>query len=69
VAKNVVVHCCCFCASKKLKPHDPDFEGYTPGVPMGVVYGEEITGGYSWDDTVIPIECENSHVFYVKVDP
>lgn len=63
------VKCCPECGTDKIKFNDPDLEGYVLGTDIGVVYGEELTGSYSWDDNVIPYVCEKGHVFYVSVDP
>lgn len=60
------IKCCPKCMSTKLSYHNPGFgSSYTPGTDIGVVYGEDITGSYSWDDIVKPIECDKGHVFYV----
>ncbi len=60
----IKVQCCCICGSTTLKPHDPELEGYEPGTEIGIVYGEELTGSYSWDALVYPIECDKGHIFY-----
>ena len=65
IASKMKLECCCVCGDKTLKFHDPDLEDYPIGETIGVVYGEHLTGSYSWDDIVKPIECSKGHVFYV----
>ena len=60
------IRCCPKCMSTKLSYHDPGFgPDYKPGTDIGVVYGEHITGCFSWDDAVKPIKCDKGHIFYV----
>lgn len=67
---------CCVCGSKNIKyasfsddeededDEDSGLEKYKAGDEIGVVFGEHITGCYSWDDVVVPLECDNGHTFY-----
>lgn len=57
--------CCPICKSEKIHLYDHEFEGWKPGTEMGVVLGEEYTGGYSWDFTAVAYECDNGHGFYI----